>query len=104
MTTYLEHSNQILPIQFVSTDGEPDFAHYRAARPRPLWSYHLGDLRAEADRCASGQAKGAEPIPYASREVRDTQAERIKTAENLSEDDRARPLAHVARTPYLQTG
>ena len=68
----------------MSTDGEPDFAHYRAARTRPLWSYHLGDLRAEADRCASGQDKGAEPIPYASREVRDTQAERIKTAEDLS--------------------
>ena len=41
-------------------------------------------------------------MPYASRETRDKQAERIKKAENLPEEDRARLLAHVARTPYLQ--
>ena len=101
-TPYLEDSERVLSIQFVNTDGEPDFAYYRAARTRPMWSYHLGDLRAEAARCASGQATGAEPIPYASRKVRDEQAERIRTDEELPEDDRAMLLAHVARTPYLQ--
>ena len=101
-TPYLEHSEKGMMVSFVDTKGEPDFAYYRAARTRPLESYHLGDLRAEAARCASGQATGVEPIPYASREVRDKQAERIKTAEDLPEDDRARLLALVARTPYLQ--
>ena len=34
--------------------------------------------------------------------VSDKQAERIKKAEELREDDRAMLLAHVARTPYMQ--
>ena len=102
-TPYLEHSDDVRWIFYVNTKGEPDFAYYRAARTHPVWSYHLGNLRAEAARCASGQATGAEPIPYESRKIRDEQAERIKNAEDLPEDDRARLLAHVARTPYLQT-
>ena len=87
---------------FVNTNGEPDFAYYHAARTLPLLSHFLGDLRAEAARLASGQATGAEPVPYASRKVRDEQAERIKKAKDLTEEDRAMLLAHVALTPYLQ--
>ena len=48
------------------------------------------------------RAAGPNPVLYLSRKVRDEQAERIKTAEDLTEEDRAMPLAHVARTPYLQ--
>ena len=101
-TPYLEDSNQISPIRFVNTKGEPDFAYYHAARTHPALSHSLGDLRAEADRLANGQAAGGEPVPYASRKIRDEQAERIRTDEELPEDDRAMLLAHVARTPYLQ--
>ena len=99
-TPYLEISNMMSPIRYTS-DG-PNFAHYLAVRTQPLLSHHLDDLRAEAARCANGQATGAEPIPYASRKVRDEQAERIKEAKDLTEEDRAILLAHVARTPYLQ--
>ena len=88
------------PYRKVSSKGEPDFAYYRAARTRRSWS--LGDLRAESVRCANGQATGAEPVPYKSREVRDEQARRIRKAENLTEDDKAMLLAHVARTPYME--
>ena len=101
-TPYLKRSNEMLIIPVSNCDGAPGFSYYRAARIHPIWSYHLGDLRAEAARCASGQATGAEPIPYASRKIRDEQAERIRTDEELPEDDRAMLLPHVARTPYLQ--
>ena len=101
-TPYLEDSNQISPIRFVNTKGEPDFAYYHAARTHPAWGPFMDDLRAEAARLASGQATGAEPVPYASRKVRDEQAERIKKAKDLTEEDRAMLLAHVALTPYLQ--
>ena len=54
-TPYLEHSDDVRWIFYVNTNGTPNFAYYRAARTRPLESYHLGDLRAEAARCASGR-------------------------------------------------
>ena len=99
-TPYLEISNMIQPVHY--TSGGPNFAHHLAARTIPLLSYFQDDLRAEAARCANGQATRAEPIPYASREVRNEQAKYIKEAEDLTEKDRAMLLAHVARTPYLQ--
>lgn len=84
----------ILP--FVSLKGAPGFAYHRAARTPPTaWGESLSDLRLEA-------AAGTDPIPYASRELRDKQAESIKTDEDLLEDQRARLLAHIARTPYLE--
>ena len=46
--------------------------------------------------------RAVNPVPYLSRKVRDEQAEHIKEAKELTEDDRAMLLAHVARTPYLQ--
>ena len=49
-TPYLEDSEKVVRISFVSTDGAPNFAYYCAARTRPMWSYHLGDLRAETGR------------------------------------------------------
>ena len=101
-TPYIDCSIHVVEVSIVDSDGEPDFAYYRAARTNPELSHSLGDLRAEADRFANGQATGAEPVPYASRKIRDEQAECIRKAQGLTEDDRARLLAHVARTPYLQ--
>ena len=101
-TPYLEDLSKVSRIRYIPSDGSPNFAYYRAARTIPLWSHHLGDLRAEADRCANGQATGAEPIPYESRKIRDEQAERIKKAEYWTDEEKAKLLAHVARTPYLQ--
>ena len=102
-TPYIDCSIQKVEASIVDSDGEPDFAYYRAARTNPALSHSLGDLRAEADRFANGQATGAEPVPYASRKIRDEQAECIKKEKDLPEDERARLLAHVARTPYLQS-
>ena len=101
-TPYIDCSIQKVEVSFVSSDGAPDFAYHRAVRTDPKRSHDLGDLRAEAARFAGGQATGAEPVPYASRKVRDEQAECIKKAKDLTEEDRAMLLAHVALTPYLQ--
>ena len=101
-TPYLENPEEVRWIYLVSSKGEPNFAYHRAARTHPMDGRGLGDLRAEAARCASGQAAGAEPILYESREIRDEQAERIRKAENLPEDDKTMLLAHVARTPYME--
>ena len=99
-TPYLEISNMMSPIR--CTSGRSDFAHYLAVRTYPAWGPFMDDLRAEAVRCAKGRAAGPDRLPYKSRKVRDEQAERIKTAKELTEKDRAMLLAHVARTPYLQ--
>lgn len=85
-------------ITFVGSDGAPSFAYHHAARKAATaLDPSLADLGAEA-------AAGASPIPYESRELRDAQAERIRTEKVLSEDERARLLAHVAQTPYLRRG
>ena len=60
-TPYLEISNMIPPIRYAS--GGPDFAHYLAVRTSPMWSLHLGDLRAEAARFAGGRAAGPDRLP-----------------------------------------
>ena len=95
-TPYAQRASRGVLFTFV--DGSPRFAHGRAARTLPAWGPFL-DLRAE---CAAG----ADPIPYASKEIRDTQAARIRTdtEARLSDDERAALLAHVARTPYLAVG
>ena len=102
-TPYIDCSIQKVGIRFARNAAAPDFAYHRVARTILARSHDLGDLRAEAARFAGGQATGAEPVPYASRELRDKQAECIKKEKDLPEDERARLLAHVARTPYLQT-
>ena len=103
-TPYMKHSNEVVGVYYVGSGGTPGFAYHRAARSAPAaLGPFPGRPASRAARCASGQATGAEPIPYESRKIRDEQAERIRTAEDLREDDRAMLLAHVARTPYLQT-
>ena len=83
-------------ITFVGSDGAPSFAYHHAARKAATaLDPSLANLRAEA-------AAGASPIPYESLELRDAQAERIRTEKVLSEDERARLLAHsVLDESYL---
>ena len=83
-------------LRFVPADGAPSFASAgRAARTVPAFGPFLKDLRAEAKA-------GRDPIPYASRAVRDVQADRIRTdtETKLTEDERRALLRHVGRTPY----
>ena len=101
-TPYIDCSIHVVEVSIGDSDDDPSFTRGRVARTILARGPSLANLRAEAARFAGGQATGAEPVPYASRELRDKQAECIKKEKDLPEDERARLLAHVARTPYLQ--